>query len=90
MAPRSQILCDDGTQAVSTYNKTLERWENTVTLPKMAMTSWLIVIFGECQLMAWLIMRGSPVSPLIDKDFRVCHPRLARRNYAAVTLNHQK
>jgi hypothetical protein len=27
---------------------------------------------------------------LIDKDFQVCHPRLARRNYAVVTLNHQK
>jgi hypothetical protein len=48
------------------------------------------IIFGECQLMAWLIMRESPVSPSVDKDFRVCHPRLARRNYAAVTLNHQK
>jgi hypothetical protein len=53
-------------------------------------TSWLIVIFGEHQLMAELITRGSPVSPLIDKDFRVCHPRLVRRHEAAVTLNHQK
>jgi hypothetical protein len=56
----------------------------------MANTSWLIVIFGECQLIAKLITRGSPVTPLIHKDFRVCHPLLARRNYAALTLNHQK
>jgi hypothetical protein len=54
------------------------------------MISWLIVIFGECQLMAKLTTRGSPVSPLIHKDFRVCHLLLARSNYAAVTLNHQK
>ena len=50
---------------------------------------WLIVIVGECQLMATLIMRGSPVFPLIHQDFRGCHPRLARR-HAAVTLNHHK
>jgi hypothetical protein len=50
----------------------------------------LIVIFGECQLMAKLTTRESPVSPLIHKDSRVCHLLLARRNYAAVTLNHQK
>jgi hypothetical protein len=30
---RLQTLCDDGTRAVSTYNKTLERWDITVTLP---------------------------------------------------------
>jgi hypothetical protein len=46
--------------------------------------------FGEGQLMAELITRGSPVSALIDKDFRVCYPRLARRNDAAVTMNHKK
>jgi hypothetical protein len=55
----------------------------------MANTSWLIVTFGEWQLMAWLNMSGSPVCPLINKDFRVCHPRLACRHYAAMTLNHQ-
>jgi hypothetical protein len=59
-------------------------------LSDLANISWLIVSFGECQLMAKLITRGSPVSPLIHKDFRVCHPLLARSNYAAVTLNHQK
>jgi hypothetical protein len=46
----------------------------------MANTSWLIVSFGECQLMASLITRGSPVSPLVDKGFQMCHPRLARRH----------
>jgi hypothetical protein len=30
---RLQTLCDDGTRAVSTYNRTLERWESTVTPP---------------------------------------------------------
>jgi len=35
----------------------------------MAKTSWLIVIFGERQPMAWLITRGSPLSPVTDKDF---------------------
>jgi len=26
-----QTLCDDGTRAVSTYNRTMERWETTLT-----------------------------------------------------------
>jgi hypothetical protein len=30
---RWQTVCDDGTRAVSTYNRTLERWESTVTPP---------------------------------------------------------
>jgi hypothetical protein len=30
---RLQTLCDNGTRAVSTYNRTPERWESTVTLP---------------------------------------------------------
>jgi hypothetical protein len=30
---RWQTLCADGTRAVSTYNKTLSRWESTVTPP---------------------------------------------------------
>jgi hypothetical protein len=30
---RLQTLCDDGTRAVSTWNKTLERWDTTVTPP---------------------------------------------------------
>jgi hypothetical protein len=30
---RLQTLCDDGTRAVSPWNKTLERWETTVTPP---------------------------------------------------------
>jgi hypothetical protein len=28
-----QTLCDDDTRAVSTYNKTLSRWESTITPP---------------------------------------------------------
>jgi predicted PurR-regulated permease PerM len=28
---RLQTLCADGTRAVSTYNRTLERWETTIT-----------------------------------------------------------
>jgi hypothetical protein len=30
---RLHTLCDDGTRAISTYNKTLSRWESTVTPP---------------------------------------------------------
>jgi hypothetical protein len=30
---RLQTLCDDGTGAVSTYNRTLDRWDTTVTPP---------------------------------------------------------
>jgi hypothetical protein len=30
---RLQTLCADGTQAVSIYNKTLSRWESTITPP---------------------------------------------------------
>jgi len=28
---RQQTICDDGTRAVSTYNRTLNRWETTIT-----------------------------------------------------------
>jgi hypothetical protein len=30
---RLQTLCDDGTRAVSTYNRTLARWDTTVSPP---------------------------------------------------------
>jgi hypothetical protein len=30
---RLHTLCDDGTRGLSTYNKTLERWESTITSP---------------------------------------------------------
>jgi hypothetical protein len=30
---RLQTLCDDGTRAIHTYNRTLSRWESTVTPP---------------------------------------------------------
>jgi hypothetical protein len=30
---RLQTLCDDGTRAIHTYNRTLGRWESTVTPP---------------------------------------------------------
>jgi hypothetical protein len=30
---RWHTICDDGTRAVSTWNKTLSRWESTVTPP---------------------------------------------------------
>jgi len=37
---RLQTLCDDGTRAISTYNKTLERWDTTITAsPKQARTA---------------------------------------------------
>jgi hypothetical protein len=31
---RLQTLCDDGTRAISTWNRTLERWETTMTPPR--------------------------------------------------------
>lgn len=30
---RQQTICDDGTRAVSTFNRTLGRWDTTVTPP---------------------------------------------------------
>jgi hypothetical protein len=30
---RLQTLCDDGTRATSSWNRTLERWDTTVTPP---------------------------------------------------------
>jgi hypothetical protein len=39
---RLQTLCDDGTRAVSTYNKTLDRWDTTITTsPRSACTGQL-------------------------------------------------
>jgi hypothetical protein len=39
---RLQSLCDDGTRAVSAWNKTLERWETTLTpAPRKACTEQL-------------------------------------------------
>jgi hypothetical protein len=36
---RLQTLCDDGTRAVSTYNRTLDRWDTTITAsPRKACT----------------------------------------------------
>jgi hypothetical protein len=65
---------------------------HTKALPKTALvtTSWLIVIFGEHQVMAQLIAKRVLISPLIHKDFPVRHPLLARGNFASVNLNHQK
>jgi hypothetical protein len=39
---RLQTVCDDGTRAVSTWNKTLERWDTTITAsPKKTCTGRL-------------------------------------------------
>jgi hypothetical protein len=48
------------------------------------------IIFGEHQVMAQLIAKRMLISPLINKDFPVRHPLLARGNFASVNLNHQK
>jgi hypothetical protein len=40
--------------------------------------------------MAQLIARRWLVSPVIHKDFRVCHPLLARSVFASVHLKHHK
>jgi hypothetical protein len=37
---RLQTICDDGTRAVSTYNRTLQRWDTIVTeTPRQACTA---------------------------------------------------
>jgi hypothetical protein len=51
---------------------------------------WLIVSFGEHQVMAQLIAKKVLISPLINKDFSVRHPLPARGNFASMNLNHQK
>jgi hypothetical protein len=57
---------------------------------KRVTTSWLIVNFGEHEVMAQLIARRVLISALINKDFPVRHPFLACGNFASVNLNHQK
>jgi hypothetical protein len=52
-------------------------------------TSWLLRTFGERQMMAELIARRGLTSPLINKDFRVCHLLLARGEFVSVHLNYQ-
>jgi hypothetical protein len=47
---RLQTLCDDGTRAVSTDHKTLERWETTVTAsPRQACTGQLHAITRQVE-----------------------------------------
>jgi hypothetical protein len=48
------------------------------------------ITFGEHQVVAQLIVTRVLISPLIHKDSPVCHPLLARGNFASVNLNHQK
>jgi hypothetical protein len=51
---------------------------------------------GSCALLVIRVMtqlmmkRRWFIYPLINKEFRVCHPLLARGNFVPVTLNHQK
>jgi hypothetical protein len=54
-----------------------------------AKTLWLIVAFGEHQVMAQLIAKRVLISPLMNKDFPVRHPLLALGNVVSVNLNHQ-
>jgi hypothetical protein len=57
---------------------------------KRVTTSWLLRTFGERQTVAQPIAKSVLISPLINKDFPVRYPLLARGNFASVTLNHQK
>jgi hypothetical protein len=57
---------------------------------KLATTSWLIVSFGEHQVMAQLSAKRVFIAPLINKGFPVRHPLRARGNFASANLNHQK
>ena len=58
--------------------------------PHRCKGSRLIVTFGEHQVMAQLIAKRGIIPPLINKDFPVRHPLLARGNFASVILHHQK
>ena len=58
--------------------------------PHICKGNRLFVIFGEHQVMAQLIAKRVLISLLINKDFPVRHPLLARGNFASVNLNHQK
>ena len=65
--------------------------QNTVGLtPHWCNGNGLFVIFGEHQVMAQPIAKRVLISPLINKDFPVRLPLLARGNLASVNLNHQK
>ena len=93
MRPYSRHVKARATEAMPLVERPSKRFTAPGTvgfIPHRCKGGRLIVIFGECQLMAEVITKESPVSQLIRKDFRVCHPPLARRNYAVVTLNHQK
>jgi hypothetical protein len=57
--------------------------------PALATTSWVIVIFGEHQVMAQLIAKRMLIAPLMNKDFPVRPPLLARGNFTPVNLNHR-
>jgi hypothetical protein len=59
-------------------------------MAKLVRASWVIVIFGEHQVMAQLVAKRGLNFPLIHKDFLVRHSLLARGNFASVNLNHQK
>jgi hypothetical protein len=61
-----------------------------VTTANLVTVLWVIVTFGERQMVAQPIARRLLVSPLINKDFRDCHPLFARGNFASVNPNHQK
>jgi hypothetical protein len=50
---------------------------------------WLLARFGECQVTARLVAARLHSFPLVREDFRVCHPSLARSDFAAATPNHQ-
>jgi hypothetical protein len=48
------------------------------------------IIFGERQMVAQPMVRRLLVFPLINTEFRVCHPPLICGNVASAHLNHQK
>jgi hypothetical protein len=51
---RLQTLCNDGTRAVSTYHKTLKRWDTTITKsPKKACTSQINARTRQVEVRCW-------------------------------------
>jgi hypothetical protein len=51
---RLQTLCDDGTRAISTYKKTLDRWDTTITSdPRKACTGRLNPRTQQVEVHCW-------------------------------------
>jgi hypothetical protein len=97
---RWQTICADGTRSTSTWNRTLQRWESTVTSPPSAnggkirpqmmhtRTAWI----SGWAVLVLLLTAGFPAAP--DPSSEVCAKvREARKRslrYGDLSLSHSK